>query len=268
MLLPIVCALGSGVSSWHLREEDEHSEDRVKLVNFLRPDWCSRPPGCCPAGRGGDIHDHESVRAVGDGDGFRTPRRHSQQRCRAESRRPPLQPRPSHPHSVRVAAPIIPPRTFERTRNAPQSAPGFFGRGQSQNETAVAVNPLFPRNTDESERLPLRRWPVWGQLELRRRADLGKPAVPSGFTAPGFMAPRHYWDAGGDTSVGYDSSGEAYLNCQMFNRGTTSDLGGDASALLCSAPPTAERPGAFRRRPWCRATAPAPTASGSSTSST
>ena len=61
---------------------------------------------------------------------------------------------------------------------------------------------------------------------------MGKPVGAPGFTAPGFTAPRHYWDAGGDTSVGFDSTGEAYLMCQVFNRGPTSDLGGDASAFF------------------------------------
>ena len=114
-----------------------------------------------------------------------------------------------------------------------QSAPGFFGRGQSQNETAVAVNPTDPRNviiTQNDYRFGDGRCGVDWSMNGGR--TWGSQLAPSGFTAPGFTAPRHYWDAGGDTSVAYDSTGEAYLMCQVFNRGTTSDLGGDASAFF------------------------------------
>ena len=114
-----------------------------------------------------------------------------------------------------------------------QSAPGFFGRGQSQNETAVAVNPQNPRNiliSQNDYRFSDGRCGVNWSMNGGR--TWGSELAPSGFTAPGFTAPRHYWDAGGDTSVGFDSSGEAYLMCQVFNRGSTSDLGGDGSAFI------------------------------------
>jgi hypothetical protein len=114
-----------------------------------------------------------------------------------------------------------------------QSAPGFFGRGQSQNETAVAVNPTDPRNVLISQndyRFGDGRCGVDWSLDGGR--TWGSQLAPSGFTAPGFTAPRHYWDAGGDTSVGFDSTGEAYLMCQVFNRGPTSDLDGNASGFF------------------------------------
>jgi len=115
-----------------------------------------------------------------------------------------------------------------------QSAAGFFGRGQAQNETAVAVNPRNPRNV------------LIGQNDYRRGdgvcgADWSKDGgrhwgdelLPVSFTAPGFTAARHYWDAGGDTSVAFDSSGEAYLFCLAFNRPAgTSDVAGTASGLF------------------------------------
>jgi hypothetical protein len=114
-----------------------------------------------------------------------------------------------------------------------QSAPGFSGRGQSQNETAVAVNPTDPRNVLISQndyRFGDGRCGVDWSLDGGR--TWGSQLAPSGFTAPGFTAPRHYWDAGGDTSVGFDSTGEAYLMCQVFNRGPTSDLDGNASGFF------------------------------------
>ncbi len=114
-----------------------------------------------------------------------------------------------------------------------QSAPGFFGRSQSQNETAIAVSPLNPKIIVASQN-DYRRGDGtcgtdWSKDGGKR---WGSTVAPIGFSAPGFTAPRHYWDAGGDTSVAFDSTGEAYLMCQAFNRGATSDLGGDASAFF------------------------------------
>ncbi len=114
-----------------------------------------------------------------------------------------------------------------------QSAPGFFGRSQSQNETAVAVNPLNPKNVVASQN-DYRRGDGtcgtdWSNDGGRK---WGSTVAPIGFTAPGFTAARHYWDAGGDPSSAFDSSGEAYLMCLAFNRGVTSDLGGDGSGIF------------------------------------
>jgi hypothetical protein len=115
-----------------------------------------------------------------------------------------------------------------------QSDAAFLGRGQGQNETAVAVNPKNPRHL------------LVGQNDYRRGdgacgADWsynggrrwGSELAPLSFTAPGFAQQRHYWDASGDPSVAFDSSGEAYLFCLAFNRGEpTSDVQSAASALV------------------------------------
>ena len=60
----------------------------------------------------------------------------------------------------------------------------------------------------------------------------GDGLLPESFTAPGFVAPRHYWDASGDPVVAFDSEGYAYYACLQFNRGVTSDLGGDHSGIF------------------------------------
>src|SRR5439155_2612363 len=45
--------------------------------------------------------------------------------------------------------------------------------------------------------------------------------VPNNFVRGNFIGrPREYYQAGGDTSVAWDSKGNAYLSCQMFKRGS------------------------------------------------
>ena len=115
-----------------------------------------------------------------------------------------------------------------------QSGAAFLGRGQGQNETAVAVNPKNPRHL------------LVGQNDYRRGdgacgADWsqdggrhwGSELAPLSFTAPGFTGARHYWNASGDPSVAFDSSGEAYLFCLAFDRAPpTSDFDSAASGLF------------------------------------
>ncbi|MGH9024891.1 MAG: exo-alpha-sialidase [Acidimicrobiia bacterium] len=109
----------------------------------------------------------------------------------------------------------------------------LLGRGQSQNETAAAVNPLDPKNV------------IFGQNDYRNGdgscgfdysldggRHFGDGLLPESFTAPGFVAPRHYWDASGDPVVAFDSSGYAYYACLQFNRGVTSDNPSFASGLF------------------------------------
>jgi len=96
------------------------------------------------------------------------------------------------------------------------------GRGQAQNETAIAENPNDPGQ-------------VVGSYNDYRRGDGNCGAdfstnggsswtdstMPTGFTRGtnfgGVL--RQYWQGGGDTSVGWDSRGNAYMSCQLFMRG-------------------------------------------------
>jgi len=115
-----------------------------------------------------------------------------------------------------------------------QSDGAFLGRGQAQNETGVAVNPRNPRNVLIGQNDYRRGDGVCGaDWSLDGGRHWGSELLPISFTAPGFTAARHYWDAGGDTSVAFDSSGEAYLFCLAFNRPAgTSDVNGTASGLF------------------------------------
>jgi hypothetical protein len=110
------------------------------------------------------------------------------------------------------------------------SDPDLQGRGQAQNEMSTEVN---PNNTNQV---------VYSYNDYRRgdgtcgvsySRDGGRTwndsTVPNNFTRGGANyqnTPREYWQAGGDTSVAWDSKGNAYLSCQLFKRGpaTTPDV--------------------------------------------
>jgi hypothetical protein len=47
-----------------------------------------------------------------------------------------------------------------------------------------------------------------------------------------FGASREYWGGGGDTSVAFDSKGNAYISCQVFNRGRPTSSNSDTSSAL------------------------------------
>jgi hypothetical protein len=102
------------------------------------------------------------------------------------------------------------------------SDPDLQGRGQAQNETAIAQDPRDPRRM------------VAASNDYRRgdsncysyhSGDGGRSwqdsTPPMGFTrGTGFGGvARQYWQAGGDTSVAWDTKGNAYLSCLMFMRG-------------------------------------------------
>src|SRR5215831_13403242 len=100
--------------------------------------------------------------------------------------------------------------------------PDLQGRGQAQNETAIAQNPNNPRQM------------VAGFNDYRRGdgtcgtafsgnggSSWTDSTMPNGFTrgtAFGNVA-RQYWQASGDPSVAWDSRGNAYFSCLVFMRG-------------------------------------------------
>jgi hypothetical protein len=100
--------------------------------------------------------------------------------------------------------------------------PDLAGRGQAQNETSIAQNPMQPGQLVSSFN-DYRRGD--GNCYAAYSSDKGRSwqdsTVPMGFTrgtAFGGTA-REYWQGGGDTSVAWDTRGNAYLSCQVFKRG-------------------------------------------------
>ena len=103
------------------------------------------------------------------------------------------------------------------------SDPDLQGRGQAQNEESIKVDPNNPNHIVASYN-DYRRGD--GNCGVSWSTDGGRTwndaTTPSGFTRGGnryLNAPREYWQAGGDTSVDWDSKGNAYLSCQLFKRG-------------------------------------------------
>jgi len=103
--------------------------------------------------------------------------------------------------------------------------PALTGRSMAQNETAIAINP-----TDSSNLVASANDYMRGDGNCGAYFSTNSGHSWSGTTAPllfvsgSSLTPvsgnaRQYWQAGGDTSVAYNSEGTAYLQCQVFNRG-------------------------------------------------
>ena len=109
------------------------------------------------------------------------------------------------------------------------------GRAQAQNETSVAINPMDTNDLIASYN-DYRRGD--GNCYTAYSTDNGRTwndsTVPMGFTrgTANFGHAREYWQAGGDTSVAWDSRGNAYLDCQVFNRGDAVSPNQDQSSAV------------------------------------
>jgi hypothetical protein len=109
------------------------------------------------------------------------------------------------------------------------------GRGQSQNETWIAADPNNGRHLVASYN-DYRRGD--GTCGVSYSLDAGRTwadaTAPNGFNRGATFggAPREYFQAGGDTSVAWDSRGNAYLSCQMFKRGNAISPDADQSSAL------------------------------------
>jgi len=108
------------------------------------------------------------------------------------------------------------------------------GRSQAQNETSIKVN---PNNTNQivASYNDYRRGD--GTCGASWSTDSGRTwndsTVPNGFVrGSAFNAAREYFEAGGDTSVDWDSKGNAYMACQLFQRGRPTTPNPDSSSAF------------------------------------
>jgi hypothetical protein len=99
--------------------------------------------------------------------------------------------------------------------------PDLQGRGQAQNEEFIAADPNQPNHLIASYNDYRRGDGTCGvSYSLDKGRTWNETTVPNSFTRnPGTAFPREYWQASGDTSVAWDSKGNAYLSCQQFKRG-------------------------------------------------
>lgn len=109
------------------------------------------------------------------------------------------------------------------------------GRAQAQNETAIAADPhnpnhlvAFYNNYVQGDGKCI------GAYSLDRGLTWKTSIAPTDFTNGrgfgGFL--RQYWQSNGDPSVAWDTKGNAYLSCQMFNRGSAVSPSPDGSSAV------------------------------------
>lgn len=106
------------------------------------------------------------------------------------------------------------------------------GRGQSQNETAIAQDPNNPNHVVAGFN-DYRRGDgnCYGAYSLNGGQQWTDTTIPMSFTR-GTTSPREYWQAGGDTAVAWDTKGNVYFQCQMFNRGLVASANPDLSSAV------------------------------------
>jgi hypothetical protein len=111
------------------------------------------------------------------------------------------------------------------------------GRSQAQNETSIAVDPGNPSHLVASYN-DYRRGDgnCGGSFSLDGGRSWADTTMPTGFTTgasgASFGAARQYWQAGGDTSVAWDTRGNAYMSCQVFQRGQPTTNNPDLSSAF------------------------------------
>jgi len=115
------------------------------------------------------------------------------------------------------------------------SDPDLQGRGQANNETAIAFDPFHPDHMVASDNDYRRGDGNCGVAYSLDRGQTWKDStLPTSFTRgrPTFGSDRQYWGGGGDTSVAWDTRGNAYIACQLFNRGRPTSSNPDQSSAF------------------------------------
>ena len=113
------------------------------------------------------------------------------------------------------------------------SDPDLQGRAQANNETSIAQNPNNTQDIVGSDNNYIRGDGTCGaHYSTNGGSTWEDSTVPNSFTRGPAGYARQYWQAGGDTSVAWDSRGNAYMSCQLFNRGTAASPNPDQSSAF------------------------------------
>ena len=104
------------------------------------------------------------------------------------------------------------------------------GGGQANNEPSIAVDPFNSEHLVASDTDYVRGDGTCGAyFSLNGGRTWSDTTVPNGFTNGPSGFAREYWQAGGETSVAWDTRGNAYISCQLFNRGKVASPASPAS---------------------------------------
>lgn len=113
------------------------------------------------------------------------------------------------------------------------------GRGQANNETSIAYDPRNPKSMIASANdYRTGDGNCYTSFSLDGGRNWQDSTPPTSFTrgqvagVVDFGAARQYWGGGGDTSVAFDTKGNGYLSCQLFNRGEPVSNNPDTSSAL------------------------------------
>jgi hypothetical protein len=116
------------------------------------------------------------------------------------------------------------------------------GRAQAQNETSISHDPRNPQHLVASfndyrrgdgncySSYSLDGGRTW--IDSTIPMSFTRSASPAAVTTGTFGSARQYWQAGGDTSVAWDTRGNAYLSCQVFDRGKPPTSSTDVSSAF------------------------------------
>ena len=111
--------------------------------------------------------------------------------------------------------------------------PALQGRSQANNETSIAQDPFNTDHIVASDNNYIRGDGTCGaHFSVDGGRTWADSTVPNSFTAGPSGFARQYWQAGGDTSVAWDTRGNAYLSCQLFNRGNVASPNPDQSSAF------------------------------------
>ncbi len=113
--------------------------------------------------------------------------------------------------------------------------PDLQGRGQANNETSIAQDPLHPDHILASDN-DYRRGDsnCIGAFSRDDGQTWTDTIVPTSFTRGTAFGrvPRQYWEASGDPSVAWDTRGNAYYACLVFQRGPAVTNNPDFSSAI------------------------------------